>query len=234
MLRQEQNLEIALQYIEETIHGNGHLRIGEDCTESGKNGPMTFSMVSARDPIFFRWHLHIENLAQRWRDRYTVRYTRRDLEVTDGLEVTAVSTKLEEVKLPFTNRLLTYMEQKSVELRDHINVKYNRVNYMSFNWTINIRNPNRSRKRVIVRIFIAGLKDPANLKSYEWREAVMMDRFVHGLSGAEQEQVARGSRTNSMSMLESGLTMRRLTDAITRREDVGTWCGLPLNLYLPK
>ena len=49
------------------FHGNGHWDIAIQCSENGV-GVMSYSEVSARDPIFYRWHAHIEDIAQQFRD----------------------------------------------------------------------------------------------------------------------------------------------------------------------
>ena len=50
-------------------HGRGHTLVGRACSTSEGNGVMSFSQVSARDPIFYRWHTHQENLMQEFRDK---------------------------------------------------------------------------------------------------------------------------------------------------------------------
>ena len=50
------------------FHNRGHWFIGAECSPLNEGG-MHFSQVSARDPIFWRWHLYIENMVQRHRNR---------------------------------------------------------------------------------------------------------------------------------------------------------------------
>ena len=42
-------------------HENGHLAVGQ-C--QGGSSPMVYSQVSARDPIFWRWHRHISDFVR--------------------------------------------------------------------------------------------------------------------------------------------------------------------------
>ena len=51
-------------------HARGHLLIAEHCSPEGDEGKshMGFDVVSARDPIFYRWHGHLEQ-ARRIRRR---------------------------------------------------------------------------------------------------------------------------------------------------------------------
>ena len=44
---------------------------------------MSYSEVSARDPIFYRWHGHIEDIMQKYRDTKLPRYSLEDFALTD-------------------------------------------------------------------------------------------------------------------------------------------------------
>ena len=50
------------------FHGFGHVVIGEDCRSSRGETIMSYSEVSGRDPIFYRWHTYLENIVQEFRD----------------------------------------------------------------------------------------------------------------------------------------------------------------------
>ena len=51
------------------FHGIGHVNIGRECSTSYPDeGVMRHSEVSARDPIFYRWHTYLENIVQEFRD----------------------------------------------------------------------------------------------------------------------------------------------------------------------
>ena len=47
-------------------HEDGHLNVGY-C--QGGNGPMAYSQVSARDPIFWRWHKHVSDFVRQISNR---------------------------------------------------------------------------------------------------------------------------------------------------------------------
>ena len=84
-----------------------------------------------------------------------------------------------------------------------------------------------------MRIFMAFLKTPGDPTSFTNREPVLMDKFVHNLSGEEREELVRESTENTICMEESGLTVERLSEqAVTGDQE--TWCGIPMNLFLPK
>ena len=59
-------------------HGQGHMKIAENCVTDDKpkstrdidwTGPMMSEIASAHDPIFYRWHQHIDDIAQEFYDR---------------------------------------------------------------------------------------------------------------------------------------------------------------------
>ena len=61
-------------FVQRTYHGTGHNKIGEVCSRgfddsdrNANNNPMSYSDVSARDPIFYRWHQHLEDLMMEYR-----------------------------------------------------------------------------------------------------------------------------------------------------------------------
>ena len=53
-------------FLETTYHRSGHELIADACSDMGpdKNGGMKYSEVSARDPLFWRYHLYLEQLIQ--------------------------------------------------------------------------------------------------------------------------------------------------------------------------
>ena len=201
-----------------------------------------------------RWHAQIERVVQSWRDQHLSRYVfsnflygtniynflnryrREDFNVGGGLEVLGVSSVLQHENHELHNLLVTFMEVKELALRENVMIRYNRLNHASFQWRIDLGNPERSRRRVIVRIFIAALNTPGDPSSFTNSEPVLMDKFVHNLSGEERETLVRESMQNTLSMVDSGLTVERLSESITGEQGEGTntWCGIPINLYLPK
>ena len=162
-----------------------------------------------------------------------IRYRREDVDVGEGLEVVSISSVLRHENHQLNNLLVTFMEVKDLALRDNVRIRFNRLNHARFQWKVEIRNRQRSRRRVIVRIFMAFLKTPGDPTSFTNREPVLMDKFVHNLSGDESEELVRESTENTLCMEESGLTLERLSQQV-RSGDQATWCGIPINLYLPK
>ena len=61
--------ELFCNYLESDYHTKGHNTISELCSPGSKIGHMAFSEVSARDPIFYRWHTHLEEINKKFKAR---------------------------------------------------------------------------------------------------------------------------------------------------------------------
>ena len=73
-ITKKQTFEEFCKFLETKYHNTGHTIVAKVCsptfdpTNNNGMGPMAFSEVSARDPIFWRWHGHIEETMQAFRD----------------------------------------------------------------------------------------------------------------------------------------------------------------------
>lgn len=120
-------------------HMMGHLMLGDYCVRSGPQGPegrsgMTFDAVSARDPIFYRWHGHLENLMQQFRDRKFPEYTLQDFGLDDGIRVNSVDTVIDKqasmTNEDLKNILITYTEEAWVNYAFDSQIHYYRTNHL--------------------------------------------------------------------------------------------------------
>ena len=120
-------------------HMMGHLMLGDYCVRSGPQGPegrsgMTFDAVSARDPIFYRWHGHLENLMQQFRDRKFPEYTLQDFGLDDGIRVNSVDTIIDKqasmTNEDLKNILITYTEEAWVNYAFDSQIHYYRTNHL--------------------------------------------------------------------------------------------------------
>ena len=142
-------------------HGGVHDRVGSVCSPKGCSF-LAPSEASARDPLFYRWHLHIEELFEKYKDtnknknRNMDPYTRENFALSDGLEVLEVKTIMDKKHVgtinDIINTLVTYQEK---EPRGTEKQKYKRINHKDFKYHIKLENPNKKVKKVIVRIWLA-------------------------------------------------------------------------------
>ena len=117
---------------------------------------MWHSAVSARDPVFYRWHRHIEDLLEKYKDTRLGPYTRTDFPLSGGLKVLAVKTIMDKSQVQtendVVNTLVTYEEETP---SGAYKFKYNKINHKDFKYQIMMSNPQKISKKVIVRIWLA-------------------------------------------------------------------------------
>ena len=146
------------RYLDRSYHGSGHMRIAYACSskKSDKVGNIMQSAdASGRDPLFYGWHQHIEDLFQLYKDTNMGSYTKKDFELTGGLKVLEVKTILDKEALKTQNNieniLVTFAEKAIVGDKHH---KYDRINHHNYKYQIKLANPQKSSKKVIVRIYL--------------------------------------------------------------------------------
>ena len=117
---------------------------------------MWHSAVSARDPVFYRWHRHIEDLLEKYKDTRLGPYTRTDFPLSGGLKVLEVKTIMDKSQVQtendVVNTLVTYEEETT---SGAYKFKYNKINHKDFKYQIMMSNPQKISKKVIVRLWLA-------------------------------------------------------------------------------
>ena len=93
----EKNSESFMKTLNEVYHPRGHGMIGKFCKSSNETGeeygcPMHYSELAARDPIFYQWHSHLEDLVQEYKDSKFSPYKESDFHLNENLKVEAVKT----------------------------------------------------------------------------------------------------------------------------------------------
>ena len=159
-LEQEDNHENFMAILG-VYHNTGHMLVGTHCrskpdADIGESiGPMGLDVMSARDPIFYRWHGHLEDLNQQYRDTKLPKYNISDFQLTQGVRVVNAKTVLENPVIgSLDNILLTYMENAELDYGHNTQISYPRVNHHRFKYEIELENPERTNKKVIVRLFL--------------------------------------------------------------------------------
>ena len=146
-------------------HPSGHNLVGWHCRTNPDIHPETgrplhmslmgLDVMSARDPIFYRWHGHLEELNQQFRDTKLPTYKEEDFQLTQGVKVVNAKTLLENPVLgSLDNILLTEMEDAELNYGNNTQIHYRRVNHHRFKYVIELENPERTNKKVIVRLFL--------------------------------------------------------------------------------
>lgn len=167
MNKDDMNYEKFLRYVEGYYHNFGHMMIARDCITpdagSAQNAVMSYSEVSARDPIFFKWHGHLENFLQIYRDTKLPAYSQSDFSLTDGVSVFSVQTAIDghDFNHPadIQNFLITHLEKVNIMHGGASQITYERINHIPFKYIIGINNPEASKKKVIVRLWLGLIDD---------------------------------------------------------------------------
>jgi len=236
-------LEEFASFLEKRYHSRGHNMIAMACSaiydpvEDTGVGVMSFSEASARDPIFYRWHSHIEDIVQQFKDTQTL-YQESDFALYDGVEVKSVNTvmskNLAKTEEDVRNLLITHWEQKKLQHDQLTSIVYNRLNHLDFKYEIQVRNKHKVKRKVFVRLWLGVLRDRTNISSYQSKHMIEIDQFAHTLSGEDTERIDRLSRESVATMKDMGSTITSLMEDIEGRKPTETWCGYPHNLLLPR
>ena len=136
-------------------HSEVHSRIGGVCSSKPKGCSFLYPQAaSARDPIFYRWHLHLDELLEKYKDKNP--YTRENFTLSDGLKVLEIKTILDKkhvgTKNDIENTLVTYQEKAPRGTRKQ---NYNKINHKDFKYLIKMENRKGVTNKVIVRIWLA-------------------------------------------------------------------------------
>jgi len=224
------------------FHGRGHVIIGNRCpTSFGREGVMTHTETSARDPIFYRWHSFMENLVQEYRDTRLPQYRLEDFTLSSGIEVVSVNTEMERSILStnteIKNVLITHWETVVINHDEDTPIRYRRHSHKDFKYQIQIRNTRRTRRKVTIRLWLGILRNRNDISSYITQNMIEMDQFTVALSGQRSEVIERNSRDSAATMKRTGKTIEDLMAEINGGQDGGetdTWCGFPHHILVPR
>jgi len=236
-LMDEDDFQEFAKLLENTYHSHGHSAISRHCqTGMEGDGVMGFTEVAARDPVFYRWHRHLEQIMQRFRDEKLPSYSLDDFALADGITVRSIKTIVLKhsinSKKNLMNTLLTHEEVAHIKHSESSEIIYKRINHIPFEYKLVLRNPLSVKKKVIVRIWLGVVSETD--REYKKDLMIEMDRFVTTLRGVKREKIKRTSFQSAATMKEEGATLRGLMDDIRDRRDTKTWCGFPHNLLVPR
>ena len=138
------------------------------------------------------------------------RYTEADFKLSDGVEVmyvvTVIDKEIAATEKDVENMLITHWEHKEIRHDQGTTISYNRLNQLDFKYHIGIKNENKVKKKVFIRLWLGLLLDAIYDKSY----MIEMDQFAHTLSGSAKENIYRLSVESALTMKDIGTTISRL------------------------
>ena len=169
-LRDEDDFQVFAQLVENTYHSHGHSAISRHCKIGmDGDGVMGYTEVAARDPVFYRWHGHLEQIMQRFRDEKLPSYSLDDFALADRVAVKSIRTIIPKGSIKsrrhLKNTLITHEEEAHLKHSENSEIIYKRINHIPFEYKIVLRNPFSVKKKVIVRIWLGVVSDADRLLS---------------------------------------------------------------------
>jgi len=211
-----------------SLHNTGHVTIGG--MGIGRNC-MGLTTTSMRDPLFYRWHTTIDNVATAYKNQLG-EYNRRDLSFP-GVTVNgiSVSTGGEE------NVMTTFFEYAPFRVSNEGTrqdgagtlIDYERLNHDEYTFTIRVTST--QPRDAIGRIFLLPTGNyPANEVFIE------MDLFYIRLDQGENTITRRGSDSPlfSQRQLDLATLQQELMNGMGEREFNWGHCAPPYTLAVPK
>jgi len=177
--RRGRSIERFAGEVERGYHVTGHSNTGAQCAVGGSRGIMVSPVVSARDPLFYRWHWEVDLIFQTFL-RTLGSHSRQAVAPPTGV-------KVEDVNMASCNRhnvVHTFWERYRGNTY--------RLNHQSYSLNIRLSNASGSRGKVIIRVFLF-------LESALSWYPIELDKFVYTLRGQQSETVTRRDTDSSLS-----------------------------------
>uniref|UniRef100_A0A6A7FNP2 Phenoloxidase 2-like n=1 Tax=Hirondellea gigas TaxID=1518452 RepID=A0A6A7FNP2_9CRUS len=234
------------------MHNFGHVLIASahdpDGTHGENLGVMSDSATAMRDPIFYRWHKHIDWIFQQYKARMPV-YTVADLQL-EGVSITrlgvATGNVADELHTGWTRREFEASRGIDFGTARSVRIDMQHLDHKPFDYHILANNSTGGPKQVYVRIFLApkinpsGMEMPLLEQRLLWAE---MDKFVFTLKPGANH-IKRPSSQSSVA-ITGELTFRELETGIRggipaserppgELEEDFCGCGWPQHLLVPR
>ncbi|XP_075167145.1 phenoloxidase 2-like [Haematobia irritans] len=206
-------------------------------------GVMGDTATTMRDPFFYRWHAHVNDIFQEHKRRlppYTVQQLQYDGIKVEGLQVAT------DGGIP--NILTTFWQQSDLDLsrgmdfvqRGNVFARFTHLQHTPFTYTINVRNDSGAQRYGMVRIFIGPQNDERGQPMLLRDQRLMMvelDKFVAAFNPG-QNTIRRRSVESSVT-IPFERTFRNMDDrpAANSPEELEYFfcgCGWPQHMLIPK
>jgi tyrosinase len=211
----------ATQYFG-ALHNDGHLLISMHDDNPKNPGCMFWESAAVRDPVFFRWHAHVDELFRKFQDTLPP-YAFSDLPPLEIEDFFVSGTSGQR------NTLSTEMRTRSLRPQTATKIEY--LSHEDFTYEFTVHNKSGVTIPVTVRIFVAPEQRIPNRNSW-----IEMDKFQHSLA-ADKSTIRRYSRNSSVVRHPVWTA-----DMLEGKEDgpnesgtsPGCRCGWPYTLLLPR
>lgn len=209
------------------LHNDGHLHFSLWDSDEGSAGVMFSEMTAVRDPIFYRWHEHLDAMMRAYQDKCAPN------EFDDEVPVEVESIAL--ASLGHEDAVKTRMRWRPLFLPLPPGVGVPGYRYLAhdgYEYRIRIRNMTNRARQVTMRVFMAPEEHIDDRKAW-----IEMDKFCHLVSSEGVETVVRHSRHSSV-VRHPVLTTDILEGETPWPDEAmggpGCKCGWPYTLLLPR
>lgn len=211
------------------LHNDGHLLISL-YDDPYRPGPMFWEATALRDPVFYRWHQHVDTFFQAFQATLPA-HRFDDLPPVEIGAASVVSTS------GVVNVVSTSIRRRAVKWEPSARSGYatdTEVHYLAhegFSYLIDIANRSEIELTVVIRVFLAP-EESVN----DWTAWIEMDKFRRTLSPGPN-QISRDAALASV-LRHPVLTPDMLDNPAlrpdTRGTEPGCECGWPYTLLLPR
>ena len=219
------------------LHNDGHLLIAfPQNSNPQKPGCMFWETTAVRDPVFYRWHAHIDTLFKMYQNNLEP-YKFNDLPPVEIKALTIVGPSKQKNYLTTEMRTRRIRSGETIQKSEKSQVRTNSLMTMSylshesFLYKINVINKTKKSVSITVRIFMA----PEESINYRgaWIE---MDKFFHTIP-SRGSTILRDSKSSAV-IRHPVWTADMLENPETGPDESfaspGCRCGWPYTLLLPR
>jgi hypothetical protein len=214
------------------LHNDGHLLISLHDDNPSRPGSMFWEAAAVRDPVFFRWHAHIDDLFRKYQDTLDP-YTFSDLPPAEIIDLAIIGETGQQNEL--TTEMRTRTLRKNVTGATQSSFTYQQtIEYLAhedFTYEVTVRNDAGADLAVTVRIFLAPEQELNDRRAW-----IEMDKFRQSLPPGRSTFVRRSQSSSvirhpvwTAAMLENPATGPNESGA-----SPGCRCGWPYTLLLPR
>ena len=75
-----------------------------------------------------------------------------------------MSRSLAKTEEDVRNLLITHWERKTLQYTPDTSIKYDRLNHLDFKYELQVRNKNKVKRKVFIRLWLGLLKDQTDLR----------------------------------------------------------------------
>ncbi|KAK3914546.1 Phenoloxidase 3 [Frankliniella fusca] len=227
-----------------SLHNELHDVTGMAHDPSGDNNemiaPMAMLASGVRDTLFYRLHLHMDDLYEEYKVAYLQPYQTTDLQWQD-VSINSLSVRSDVTKT--LNELHTYWQETDLDLSLGLAFtptgraygRFRHLQHEPFSYDIQVVNKGLQEVRAYVRIFLITVTDengqPLDL-DYQQHFAIEMDRFDATLEPG-LNNIQRESTATPLTVDQDAIYSTQATFWDARRVNQCR-CGWPQTLLVPR